>query len=84
MRRQLIGVAVGLALVGGAAGAAQAGTIPYRNAGTENPVIYSFTAAATGPITAYFAGRERKLHRSHRFAGYGYRRIRGLNDQTVR
>jgi Domain of unknown function (DUF4114)/PEP-CTERM motif len=35
---------------------AQAGVIPYPNPGTQNPVLYSFTATATGPITAYFAG----------------------------
>ena len=30
--------------------------IPYPNSGTVNPVTYSFTAAATGDIVAYFAG----------------------------
>jgi hypothetical protein len=38
------------------AGAASAGSIPYPNPGTPNPVIYTFTAATTGDITAYFAG----------------------------
>ena len=36
--------------------AVNAGPIPYPDAGTENPVLYSFTAAATGDITAYFYG----------------------------
>ena len=56
MRKQIIGMTIGLALAGGVGGAAQAGTIPYPNAGTENPVTYTFTAANAGPITAYFAG----------------------------
>jgi hypothetical protein len=83
MRRQLIGVAVGLALVGGAAGAAQAGTIPYPNAGTENPVIYSFTAAATGPITAYFAGGSASFTEVIGLRVNGVPTgIEGLNNQT--
>jgi hypothetical protein len=56
MRKQIIGMTIGLALAGVAAGAAQAGTIPYPNAGTQNPITYTFQAAATGPINAYFAG----------------------------
>jgi hypothetical protein len=32
------------------------GVIPYPNTGTVNPVTYTFTAMATGDITAYFAG----------------------------
>jgi hypothetical protein len=39
-----------------AAGAALAGPIPYPNPGTPNPAIYTFTAASTGDIIAYFAG----------------------------
>lgn len=38
------------------AGAANAGTIPYPNPGVANPVDYTFTAASTGDITAYFYG----------------------------
>jgi len=30
--------------------------IPYANVGTENTVLYTFTATSTGSITAYFAG----------------------------
>jgi hypothetical protein len=35
---------------------ALAGVIPYGDAGTPNSTTYTFTAAATGSITAYFAG----------------------------
>src|SRR4029078_11359211 len=38
---------------------AQAGTIiPYPSPGTPNPEVYSVVAAATGDITAYFAGSD--------------------------
>jgi hypothetical protein len=33
---------------------ASAGVIPYPDAGTQNPDTYTFTAATTGDITAYF------------------------------
>jgi hypothetical protein len=53
--------AVTAAVVGGIlaplpmASGAQAGTvIPYNNVGTENPETYSFTATASGTISAYF------------------------------
>ena len=46
--------AVGLAL--GPVSQVRADAIPYPNAGKPNPVTYTFTAAADGPITAYFAG----------------------------
>ncbi len=35
---------------------AQAGTIPYPDAGTVNPAVYNFVAAATGPIVGSFFG----------------------------
>jgi hypothetical protein len=35
---------------------AQAGTIPYPSPGTPNPITYTFTAAGTGDVTAYFYG----------------------------
>ena len=35
---------------------AQAGTIPYPLPGTPNPITYTFTAATTGEVTAYFFG----------------------------
>jgi hypothetical protein len=36
---------------------ANADPIPYPNAGTQNPVTYTFTATAAGDIIAYFAGQ---------------------------
>ncbi len=33
-----------------------AGTIPYPNPGTLNPTTYTFTAANTGDVIAYYAG----------------------------
>jgi hypothetical protein len=39
-----------------AAGTAVAAGNPYPTVGTENPVTYTFTATATGPVTAYFLG----------------------------
>jgi hypothetical protein len=45
-----------LALVAGATQFARADAIPYANVGTENPVVYSFTATSTGDVLAYFAG----------------------------
>lgn len=35
---------------------AAAGPVPYPNPGTPNPVLYTFTAATSGDIIAYFAG----------------------------
>src|SRR5262249_24142415 len=35
---------------------ARAATIPYPNPGTPNPATYTFTAAFTGDVIAYFAG----------------------------
>ena len=43
----------------GVGSSAQAGTIiPYPHPGTPNSEIYTFTAAATGVITAFFAGSD--------------------------
>ncbi len=39
-----------------AAGSAFADAIPYPNSGTQNPATYTFTAASTGDLTAYFFG----------------------------
>jgi hypothetical protein len=52
-----LGVAA-LALVAGTANVVRADLIPYPNAGTINPTIYSFTAMNSGNITAYFAGSD--------------------------
>jgi hypothetical protein len=43
------------------AGGASAGVIPYDHAGTINPAVYSFTAASTGPINAFFVGSSASL-----------------------
>ena len=46
-----------LAILAGAAQTSQAlPTIPYQNPGTPNPITYTFTAAASGDVIAYFAG----------------------------
>jgi PEP-CTERM motif len=39
-----------------------ADAIPYPSAGTENPVTYTFTAASTGHVIAYFAGSSASYH----------------------
>ena len=55
---QLNAYAAGLAVAAmvAAAGTARAGVIPYADIGTPNQTTYSFTAAATGDVVAYFAG----------------------------
>ena len=45
-----------LTLLAGGARSAYADAIPYPNVGTLNPVTYTFTAASTGHVIAYFAG----------------------------
>jgi hypothetical protein len=40
------------------AGGASAGIIPYPDSGTINPNVYTFTAANTGDIKAYFVGSD--------------------------
>lgn len=51
---------------------ARAGVIPYPDAGSPNPVVYSFTAAATGDVVAYFAG-----------SGASYTESVGMIDETT-
>lgn len=41
---------------GSARPARAADAIPYPNSGTYNPITYSFTAATTGNVVAYFIG----------------------------
>jgi hypothetical protein len=83
MRKQIIGITIGLALAGGAAGAAHAGVIPYPNVGTQNPVTYTFTATNTGPITAYFAGSTADFEEEITLLVNGVPTgIQGLNDHT--
>ena len=55
IRRLLAALAVMTGFLAG--GGAQAGPIPYPTPGVENPVLYTFTAAADGDITAYFGDR---------------------------
>jgi hypothetical protein len=50
------GCAMAAALSAFAMGA-HAAPAPYANAGTENLIEYSFTAATTGDITAWFVGK---------------------------
>jgi len=45
-----------LALMAVLSAQVKADLIPYPTPGVVNPVIYSFTAAATGDLSAYFAG----------------------------
>jgi PEP-CTERM motif len=83
MRKQIIGMTTGLALAGGAAGAVQAGTIPYPTPGVQNPVTYAFTAQNTGPITAYFAGSTAAFTEEVTLLVNGVPTgIQGLNDHT--
>ena len=83
MRRKIIGAAIGFALVGGAATGATAGVIPYPTPGTENPITYTFTAANTGPITAYFAGSTASFTEEVTLLVNGVATgFQGLNDHT--
>jgi hypothetical protein len=54
--RSLMRVSATVIGLAGAAGIAHAGTIPYPDVGTPNPVFYSFTATSSGEVDAYFAG----------------------------
>ena len=54
MRATIFGFAAAVLLC--ASVDARADSIPYPNPGTPNPVTYTFTAATTGDIVAYFAG----------------------------
>jgi hypothetical protein len=64
MKSKLAGVGASKAVIGaslalllcGLGTSARADAIPYPTPGVVNPVVYTFTAAATGNITAYFAG----------------------------
>jgi len=53
--KAIIGASLALLLCG-LGTSARADAIPYPNVGTPNTAPYSFTATATGQITAYFAG----------------------------
>ena len=62
---------------------ASAGTIPYPNAGTINPDMYTFTATATGPIEAFFVGSSASLEENIGLYINGVSTgITGLNNHT--
>jgi hypothetical protein len=56
MNVKQLGLAAFAAVVLGFSGSASAGPIPYANVGVQNPALYTFTAANTGNVTAYFYG----------------------------
>jgi hypothetical protein len=64
MKSKLAGVGASKAVMGaslalllcGLGASARADAIPYPTPGVVNPVVYTFTATATGDIIAYFAG----------------------------
>ena len=65
------------------AGHASAGIIPYPNAGTVNPDVYTFTAQSTGDIIAYFAGSDASLEENIGLWINGVSTgITGLNNHT--
>jgi hypothetical protein len=55
MKKTLTNLLTALVL-GAASLSATAGPVPYPNPGVLNPVTYSFTAASTGDVVAYFWG----------------------------
>jgi hypothetical protein len=61
----------------------RADLIPYGSVGTENPITYSFTAAASGDIIAYFAGSHASFINTLGLLVNGVDRgIYGLNNHT--
>ena len=54
IKRLLTSIATGVIVL--VSGFAQAGPIPYGSSGTYNAATYSFTAASTGHVLAYFVG----------------------------
>jgi hypothetical protein len=65
------------------ASAASAGTIPYPDAGTTNPAVYTFTATGTGDIKAYFVGSDAGLEENIGLYVNGVSTgITGLNNHT--
>ena len=53
--KAIVGASLALLLCGSGT-SARADVIPYATPGVINPASYTFTATATGNITAYFAG----------------------------
>src|SRR5690348_8842286 len=56
MKQQTLRCAILALALGGIPQLARADLIPYPNTGTPNPITYTFTAATSGDIIAYFAG----------------------------
>jgi hypothetical protein len=64
MESKLVGVGTSKAVMAaslalllcGLGASARADAIPYPTPGVVNPVVYTFTAGATGDVVAYFAG----------------------------
>jgi hypothetical protein len=72
-------LSVGLAI----AANASAGTIPYPDAGTINPDVYTFTATGTGPIEAFFVGSSASLEENiGLYINNVSTGITGLNNHT--
>src|SRR5262245_63413823 len=62
---------------------ARADTIPYPNPGSPNPATYSFTAAFTGDVIAYFAGSSASFENTLGLQINGVSTgIFGLNNKT--
>ncbi|RJG07747.1 DUF4114 domain-containing protein [Noviherbaspirillum cavernae] len=67
----------------GFAGVAQAGPIPYPNPGVQNAAQYTFTAASTGDVTAYFFGSTAQYSNELTLLINGVATgIQGLNNYT--
>ena len=80
MKTYLLALATGAALL---TSQAQAAIPVYPNPGTVNPIDYSFTAASTGDIVAYFAGNGGSFTNLLGLLVNGVDTgIEGLNNQT--
>ena len=83
IRSMMVRLLSALLLIAAGPVVVHAGPIPYANTGVENPVLYSFTATATGPVTAYFYGSTaaytNELTMLVNGVGTG---LQGLNTQT--
>jgi PEP-CTERM motif len=65
------------------AGGASAGVIPYPNPGTSNLTVYTFTAATTGDIHAFFVGSSAGLEENIGLLVNGVPTgVTGLNNHT--
>lgn len=66
-----------------AAGSAFADAIPYPNPGTQNPSTYTFTAASTGDLTAYFLGTGASYTETLGLLVNGFATVTGLNNKST-